>query len=383
MILWQSQKTPEIAARVAVVGDFLPAWKRADERPRFNAASAWKRMAEPLAPYLAEVGISFVNCESTLNAAGLDARPLDGLGDIVSAPGMCLEYLSAIHTGVVGIANNHAYDFGGPGVQRTRSAVMAGGFVPLGAGNTIETPPEVFVWDGPRNLRVGFWAAARATTNAATRTRAGVEPATALRAKQALHQIESRGASFSVALLHAGCLRTNYPSPEDLQLIDAIALAGFDVVAASHSHRISGAKIVHRAGTRPAFCLYGLGSIVSGFIASPPEREGLIVVAGLDSNGELARVEVRPMLLDENGFGAIPSRAECEAVLGRFRELSAHIADGSYVQRFHREISPGLVRLYMRDARRAFGQTGLRGIARKAARIRLRHVRRLIHSMLP
>jgi hypothetical protein len=383
MILWQAQNAAEIVARVAMIGDFLPAWKHADERPRLNTRTDWKRMAEPLALYFADVGISFANCETTLNSTGLDARPLDGLGDIVSAPDLCLEYLSAIHTGVVGIANNHAYDFRAKGVERTRSAIIADGLTPLGAGSTLETPPDVFVWNGPHNLRVGFWAAARATTNPATRTRAGVEPATVPRAQQALHQMRSRSVSISVALLHAGCLRTNYPSPEDVQLIDAIARSGFDVVAASHSHRISGAKIIHGANSRPAFCFYGLGSIVSGFVASPAEREGLVVVAALDSRGELARIEIEPVLLDQNGFGSIPSPAECDAVPKRFRELSAHITDGSYARRFHREISPGLVRLYVRDARRAFEQAGLRGIARRAGRLRMRHVRRLMHSVLP
>jgi Bacterial capsule synthesis protein PGA_cap len=383
MILWQSHRATEIAARIAVVGDFLPAWKCAEKRPRLESSASWKEMAAGLANDFAGINISFVNLECTLNTAGLEPRQLDGLGDIVSAPDVCLEWLSSIRAGVIGIANNHAYDFGLQGIERTRAAIAARGLAPLGAGHRLETPPEVFVWNGPNDVRIGFWAAARAAAHLSTRTRAGIEPAGLRRAQQALQAIRSEGAGFCVALLHAGCLRTSYPSSEDLQLIDAIAHAGFDIVAASHSHRISGAKIVHRTNNRPAFCFYGLGSIVSGFIGSPPEREGLIVVAAFDSRGELVRIEIRPVLLDQNGFGAIPSPAECDALLKRFRELSAHITDGSYTHRFHSEISPGLVRLYIRDARKAFEQGGLQGIARKARRIRMRHVRRLVHSVLP
>lgn len=383
MILWQSPVSAAIAARIAVIGDFLPAWKYSDACPNFDAPGLWGQMAGRLAPHFDDVSASFVNLECTLDASGLEPRTLDGLGDIVSAPGSCLEYLKAIRACAVGIANNHAYDFGDLGVERTRSAIAARALAPLGAGRTLQTPPEIFVWHGPANVRVGFWAAARATAHASTRTRAGVEPATVRRARQALELMKSQGARVCVALLHAGCLRTNYPSPEDLRSMDALAHAGFDVVAASHSHRISGAKLIRRANRDHAFCFYGLGSIVSGFVASPAEREGLVVVAGLNGEGKLAQIEVRPLLLDENGFGAIPSDAAARALLDRFQQLSTHIVDGSYARRFHGEVSPGLVRLYLRDARRAFDQAGLRGIARKAARVRLRHIRRLMHAVLP
>ncbi len=365
------------------MGDFLPAWKFAEQRPRVHSASDWKQMSEHLGPYFNDVNVSFLNCECTLNTAGLPPRPLNGLGDIVSSYGACLEYLASLRANVIGIANNHAYDYGPAGVERTREAISARGLVALGAGSTLQTLPEVFVWQGPGNIRVGFWAAARATANPSTRTRAGVEPATVQRARQAFHEISQQGAQFSTALLHVGCLRTSYPSPEDLELIDALGNEGFDVVAASHSHRISGAKILLRGKKAPAFCFYGLGSIVSGFVAAPADREGLIVIAALDATGRLARLEVRPVLLDQAGFGAIPDSATTDALLDRFRELSARIADGSYSRRFHAEISPGLVPLYIRDARRAFQQGGARGIGRKLLRIRLRHLRRLAHAVLP
>ncbi|HTU36198.1 MAG TPA: CapA family protein [Candidatus Acidoferrum sp.] len=318
MILWQSHHGLPIVARVSVVGDFLPAWKVAAERPQLETVNDWARQARSLTAHFDDVSVSFANCECPLNTVGLTPRPLDGLGDIVSAPEMCLEYLAAVRARVVGIANNHTYDFGAAGVQRTRMAVAARGFSVLGAGLTLETPPGIFLWHGPERICVGFWAAARATSSPATRTSAGVEPATVQRAQLALQQMKQCGAQFAIALLHAGCLRTSYPSPEELHLIDAIARAGFDVVAASHSHRISGARMIARDRESPAFCFYGLGSIVSGFISTPAEREGLVVVAALDHNGQLVRLELRPVLLDRNGFGVAPTAAENDAVLGRF-----------------------------------------------------------------
>lgn len=382
MILWEASPCAPIATRVAVAGDFLPDWKPGAARPNVPSGSGWKELAQGIAPHFEDVAMSFANCECTLDTAGLAPRPVGGLGENISVAAECLDYLAAIRARVIGIANNHVYDFGGEGVERTRRAIAARGLTPLGAGRKLGAPPELFVWSGPEPLRVGFWAAAAATRAPSTRAFAGVEPATLPRARQALAVMDERGARFRIALLHAGHLRASYPAPEDQRLMDALARAGFDIVAAAHSHRISGAKAVLAGREHPAFCFYGLGSIVSGYAASDAEREGLIVVAGFDARGQVACIEARSVLLDECGIGAVPPR-DADPVLEHFRLLSMRIADGSCPRLFYREISPGFLRLYLRDSRRAFAESGVRGLARKARRIRMRHIRRLVHAVLP
>jgi hypothetical protein len=194
--------------------------------------------------------------------------------------------------------------------------------------------------------------------------------------------MRSQGAQTCIALIHAGCLRTNRPDPEDVRCLDSIAQCGFDVVAASHSHLVGGHREIRRASGRRSFCFYGVGSVVSGYACTPPEREGLIVVAGLNSKGELARVEVRPLVLDPSGFGTIPSPRAAQLVSDRFRKLSAEIADGSYERSFYQDMSPRLLQLYIRDAKTAFRQAGIRGLARKLAHIRVRHLRRVVHKAM-
>jgi hypothetical protein len=153
-------------------------------------------------------------------------------------------------------------------------------------------------------------------------------------------------------------------------------------VCASHSHRISGAKVIAKRDGNPAFCFYGLGSTVSGDIASPLEREGLIVVAGFDSAGSLSRMEVRPVFIGESGFGEVPPRAMSETIVDRFSHLSAEISNGSYKRHFFREISSGLIQLYVRDIRAAYRESGIRGLAFKAKKLRIRHLERLAHRLI-
>ncbi len=374
--LWRSENRAEIKTRIAIAGDFLPAGNLA-----IGGASSWRDLAAPLLPHFADVDTTFVNLECTLDVQDLRARPLDGIGQIVCAHSEVLDYLRAIRCHAVGLANNHAYDFGPAGVQRTREALLARQFVPVGAARTLRDAPDIFVWRGPKALRLGFWAAATASRELATRTHEGVEPATTRRADDAIALMKQNGVTFSVALLHTGSLRTNRPSPEDVNLLRNLAARGFNLVAAAHSHRIAGYESILQEGGKQSFCFYGLGSVVSGYIASEAEREGLIVIAGFDSDGNLAEIGVRPVFLPIGGFGEASAIDRADAILGCFRALSDEIRDGSYRSAFYRDVSTGLIDLYLRDVRQALREAGARGLLRKAARLRLRHVKRLTHRL--
>jgi poly-gamma-glutamate capsule biosynthesis protein CapA/YwtB (metallophosphatase superfamily) len=375
LVLWDSGEGEEIVTKIAIAGDFLPAGNLT-----FPAGSGWSQMARNVAGYFKDVSTTFVNLECALSDGTLASRPLTGIGQIVCAYPESLEYLRPIHAHAVGIANNHSYDFCSPGVTQTREAISTRGMIPLGAGRTTRESPEVCVWQGPNKLRVGFWAAAKAAHEIATDDIPGVEAATPKRALEAVQEMKRRGATFCVALLHVGVLRTNRPDPEDVRLIDSLAKCGLNLVAASHSHRITGYRCIECVQNLPLFSFYGLGSLVSGYIASSLEREGLIVVAGFNRNGKFTRMEIRPVFLDESGFGSIPDTAMSHTICDRFQKLSEEIADGSYEKMFYRDLSPGLFRLYIRDVRAALRHRGVRGLAIKMSRIRLRHVRRLIRK---
>lgn len=376
MIFWQAAHREPVVARIAVAGDFLPAGDL--NLPR----GGWQEAAQAIAPHFADCALGLANLECSLDTTDLPARPPAGLGQTVSAPAKALDYLRALGCSVVGSANNHSLDFGTAGAARTRAAVARAGLVPLGITSALRNTPDVFVWQGPAGIRVGCWAAAIASRDLATRSSPGVEPATIARAQQAVRELQSRGATFSIALVHSGCLRTSRPDPADAKRLDQIARCGFHLVAASHSHRISGARLVAAEGAAPSCCFYGLGSIVSGFCAHPLEREGLVVVAGLTAHGKLASIELRPLRLAESGFGAVPPPEDAEELLDRFRGLSDELLTGAAGRLFYQDVGRGLVRLYARDLRAALRQSGIRGLASKARRVRLRHVKRLMRATM-
>jgi hypothetical protein len=88
------------------------------------------------------------------------------------------------------------------------------------------------------------------------------------------------------------------------------------------------------------------------------------------------------LLLDSSGFGTVPATGAADTLLQRFADLSAEIENGDYRRLFYHEVSYGLGKLYLRDAREAYRAAGLSGLAKKARRVRMRHVRRLVHKFV-
>jgi len=375
MLVWKNAYR-QPACRFGIAGDFLPACGLSPVD-----GETWSGQAKRVAPGFDDLEFSLVNLECPVGVEGLPPRVKASLGDSFAARTECLDYLDSLKASVVGIANNHLYDYGRAGAERTLG--RAGERLSVcGFGRTLEEPPSVCIREARGGVRVGIWAAARNLPDAATRNSKGIEPATRERAAKALAHMAAGNVQCRVALLHAGAEGTSYPDPDDAEFMEELAEAGFAVVAACHSHRISGYQTVRGRNGDPAHCFYGLGSLSSGVLYSPLEHEGMVAAISLDAGGAVSAVEARPIYLDERGWGSVPSTQESAAILDRFKKISASIADGGYRQTFYRDMSGDLVGTQWRDVRVAFHRAGLRGILQKLARMRPAHLRRLYYKGL-
>jgi len=376
MLLWSDSERPVVHS-FGIAGDFLPAARLVPA-----AGESWSSMAELALPVFRDLEFSLANLECPVGVEGLPAKIKPSLGGTFAAAGDVLDYLAALRVFAVGVANNHLFDYKRDGAERTCAALLERSFTPLGFGRALHNSPDILLYTFDGLQRVGLWAAARNVPDSATTLSTGIEPATIERAARVLSEMRACGTSCHVAFLHAGCEGTNFPDPEDVQFMDALATAGFDVVAACHSHRTSGYKTIRRRNGQVAHCFYGLGSLSSGVLYSALEHEGILAVVGLDASGAIACVEARPIFLDERGFGRSPVDDEGAVLLSRFQELSRRVADGSYRRAFYRDISKCLMKVQWNDVRVAFQRAGVRGVIEKLRRMRLTHFRRLYHKGL-
>lgn len=369
-VVWSAAAGAQPIWTVAFAGDVLAA------EPGLDRDDVWQERASRSSPLVAGADRVCVNLECPLGVDGLAAAAKHGLGSTLAGPASARTYLSGLGVVIAGLANNHAYDYGRAGVERTRALLQGADIAAPGAGRTLADPPEVCVVPGPDGQsRLVVWVAAGRSLDLATRSRAGTEVATRSRGHEAIAAARALGATSSIALLHLGIERTNRPDPDDVRLMDDLARFGFDVVVACHSHRTSGYAVIERDGDQPAVCLYGTGSLLSTVVYGPPEREGLVVHVGIGAGGRPVRVALRPVLLAGDGVGELPDEAAARDILDRVDAVAHEIADGTFAGRFHDDLSQGLAGRQLRDAVVAFRAGGVRGIAAKLRRMRWRHVR--------
>lgn len=374
MLLWNDPSS-SVVTRFAIAGDFLPS-----SGLSATAGQSWSEMAGQLAQVFRELDFSLVNLECPVGVGALPPRLKSALGDTFSAPREALDYLRALKCKVVSLANNHSYDYGAPGITATRLALSAAEITSLGAERTLRDSPDVCVIPVGQSARIGIWCAALALRECSTLNTRGIEPATADRGQAALSRLKTLGATCSVAFLHAGAEGTNRPDPKAVELMDALARAGFDLVTACHSHRTSGYQdIVRLSSPYPSFCLYGLGSLSSGVIYSELEREGLLAVVGVNLDGRIASLEVKPIFLSGPGWGTIPAPAQAEPILGRFLTVTREVLDGSYEHGFYDDTGRDFLHTHWRDVRLAYNRAGVRGVLSKLVRLRMAHLRTLLH----
>jgi poly-gamma-glutamate capsule biosynthesis protein CapA/YwtB (metallophosphatase superfamily) len=371
MLLWENTQQKSVS-RAVIAGDFLPAGRLHLSR------GTWKDVAANVAPHFSKADVGILNLECCVDVGDMQPRRKIGLGDSFSAGADVLDFPSALGARIVGMANNHIYDYGEEGVARTRRAILARDLTPVGICKTLGDSPDIALAEIANGHKLGIWAAARHLPELATRDKAGVEPATIKRGQEALSALKSRDASTTIAFLHAGLERTNRPDPDDVDLMDGLAQMGFDIVTACHSHRIAGYKEINRNDGSSAFCFYGLGSISSGVIYSELEREGLLVLAGLDESGKLARVSVKPVCLEDDGRARAAFLGDAYTTLSRFESLSQELANGMYKQGFYSEVQDGLLQRQFRDIRAAIQNGGIRGLISKLGRARMRHLQRAL-----
>jgi poly-gamma-glutamate capsule biosynthesis protein CapA/YwtB (metallophosphatase superfamily) len=360
-------------SRLAIAGDFLPA-----SGLRLPEGRTWGDIAKGLASHFAGVDTAILNLECCIDTEAHQPRPKPGLGDSFSAPSDVLEFPLALGATLIGLANNHIFDYGEECVAQTKRKILHRNLIPLGTGRTLSEIPDIHVAETAAGLRIGFWSAARHLADLATRKKSGIEPATRKRGEAAIHELRAQGACVAVAYLHAGMEHTNRPDPDDVSLMDDLARIGFDIVTACHSHRISGYKCLPCRYARPAFCFYGLGSISSGVLYSELEREGLVAAFDLDAAGEIVGAEVLPVYLEQSGWGQIPGAAGAQTILTRFLQLSQEIAEGTYRQKFYRDIRKNMLERQLRDFHAAIHNGGIRGFVSKLSRMRMRHLNRLL-----
>ena len=221
----------------------------------------------PIARTLAAADVSMVNLESAITNRGTpDPKELEVPGSryyFRTSPA-ALDVLAAAGVDVVGMANNHAADWGPVGFRDTLRAARRSPIPVVGVGRSQQaafTPYRVSVRGTDvallaadtsfRESTSALWAAGDATP--------GVAAARGRRTPALLDAVRSaaRQDDVVVVYLHWGLDGQPCPTEQQRTLARALATAGADVVVGSHAHVLMGSGWLG-----DAYVNYGLGNFL-------------------------------------------------------------------------------------------------------------------------
>lgn len=277
----------------------------------------------PTADRLAAADITVGNLENTLSRAG---APRQG-GDSFAADPAVVGGLRNAGFDVLGLANNHAGDFGDRALVRTVRRLRTGGIGTFGAGRNPRQAWQPAVVER-RGTRVGFlgFNAIGETQGVAPGQPGAVSvsmpPRTGPLDEQELRRFERAVRRLAdrvdvvVALPHWGTQYTNRPEPVQRQVARRLVDAGADVVVGGHPHWLQGAEMV---GGR--LVVHSLGNFVFDMDFMQRTQEGAVLELTFWGE-ELKAAGFVPYVMDERFAPRFVTGRRAAEVLAVMRETS-------------------------------------------------------------
>lgn len=270
---------------------------------------------------LGAADLSMVNLESAITEGG---TPFPGKDYHYRAPERVLTTLQSAGVDVVGMANNHAVDFGLDGFADTLAAKRRSPIPVLGIGADEDeafapasltiTGRTVAVINGDQVLEMTL------TDHSAGPGTPGV--ANALQPDRIIAETRRAARTHDVVVvyLHWGIEPGDCPDIASITLSRQLEEAGADVIVGGHTHRVNGAGWLG-----DAYVAYGLGNFVFYRTDEPSSRTGVLTLTlevpdrstAQRSRTTGAKPMVRravwtPMLIDADGVPRQPGAADTQ-----------------------------------------------------------------------
>lgn len=250
-----------------------------------------------LKPYLSPADITVVNLETALTERG---RPIAGKQFTFRTPASTLTTLAHAGVDVVGMANNHAVDFGRDGLADTLAARQGAPVKVIGIGATEAEAfaPATFTVDGVSVAILNASQLREQTTVSFGASADSPGVASAVTPDRLVRAVREAAARYDVVVvfLHWGVEREFCPSAAQFALTKQLADAGADALVGGHSHRVQGA-----GWTGSTYVAYSLGNFIWYKDDTFPGRSTGVLTLSIDKQRVAARRGLPPERRREPG----------------------------------------------------------------------------------
>jgi len=306
--------------KIFLGGDVCP--KHAKVNDLFRAGDA-KALFSDVAPIMQEADLTFVNLECCLGDKG---EPIKKFGPNLRACAETAQTLKAAGVDLVGLSNNHYFDYGKAAVVESVKALDAAGLAATGYGKDYEDSRKNYVVEKD-GQKICFIAVCEHEYSYALPDREGSRPYdpydTIWDIRKAKEQYDR-----VIVIYHGGKEHCQYPSPRVRQAFHAMAKNGADVVVGQHSHCVCCYEQVEGA-----HLFYGQGNFHFLWEGGKPTWDNALEMIYDTKTNEVSFV---PTVHDYTTWGIrLANEEEKKAILEGFEERNKSLQDGTWKDGWH------------------------------------------------
>lgn len=266
--------------------------------------------------------INFVNMEGALTESD---GGIEKFGPCLKGTPVTAEVMKEIGVNLVGLSNNHIFDYGIKGYRDTVAALDKAGIPYTGFGENYEDSRRNFYFE-KNGEKVAFVCVCEHEYTYALEDRMGSRPFDCYDTIADVREAKAN-ADKVIVIYHGGKENCRYPSPRMRKLTHALVDAGADLVACQHSHCIGCSEYY-----KGVFISYGQGNFhfVSPWRKAFPHWPYEVVIKYDTHTGEIERI---PLNINAEVNGIELSKGEIkQSMLDLMKELDQSMIDGTYRQ---------------------------------------------------
>ena len=303
---------------IGLLGDVMLGRMVARALERQAPETLW---AAELRELTASLDLVVCNLECCISERGEPTELIDGKPFVFRGPPAAVDALKAMSITAVGLANNHALDFGEQALKDTLERLDRGGIATAGAGLGLEAArsPAVLTTAGVRVAVVAVtdhpaeYAAAPRRWGVAYAPMRNEKPAWLLK----LIEVARAHSDLVIAFPHWGPNMATRPSRRQKRIAASLHAAGADLVAGHSAH------VHHGVGWDGGPTLFDLGDVLDDYRVDPALRNdlGVFAIWRPHSSPELELVGLRL----EYCCMRLASGADADWIAGRLERASREL----------------------------------------------------------
>ncbi len=266
----------------------------------------------------------FANLECAITDS---EKYISKFGPALKAPKETAEVLAMLGVTVVGLSNNHIFDFGIRGYRDTVRALDESGIDYTGFGSDYTDSRENYIYEKDGE-RIAIIAVCEHEYSYALPDRMGSRPYDEYETIEDIRKAKAE-CDRVIVVYHGGKEHCRYPSPRLYKAAHAMARAGADVILGQHSHCISCYEEYEGC-----HILYGQGNfhfVTAQIVEDNCWNNSLAVRYDTKAN----RIEFIPVEIDGVGGIRLAKGESAEKIMSEFGSRNESLKDGTWLDGWH------------------------------------------------